>query len=92
MPKSKSLFLGRFEGLWGHGSMRKTSEMITVSRMQNMVEIHKKNTYFVTKSLFKKLKSSFGALGVESPPRWGHVKAFQLANALSKRAVNFPSA
>jgi hypothetical protein len=33
--------------------MREPSEMITVSRMQNMVEIRKKNTYFVTKSLFE---------------------------------------
>ena len=48
--------------------MRKTLEMITVLRMQNMVDIRKKNTYFVTKSLFvKKKRSSFGALGVESP-------------------------
>ena len=34
--------------------MREPLEMITVSRMQNMVEIRKKNTCFVTKSLFKK--------------------------------------
>jgi len=33
--------------------MRETLEMISVSRMQNMVEIRKKNTYFVTKSLLK---------------------------------------
>ena len=48
--------------------MREPLEMITVLRMQNMVEIRKKNTCFVTKSLFgKKLKSSFGALGLENP-------------------------
>ena len=49
--------------------MREPLEMITVWRMQNMVEIRKKNIYFVTKSLFenKNLKSSCGALGVESP-------------------------
>ena len=48
--------------------MRKPLEMITALRMQNMVEIRKKNICFVTKSLFgKKIKSSFGALGVESP-------------------------
>ena len=34
--------------------MRKILEMITVLRMQNMVEIRKKNSYFVTKSLFEK--------------------------------------
>ena len=39
--------------------MREPSEMITVSRMQNMVEIRKKNTYFVTKSFFKKNKKFF---------------------------------
>jgi hypothetical protein len=43
MSKSKSLFLGRFKGLWGHGSMRETLEMVTASRMQNMVDIRKKN-------------------------------------------------
>ena len=48
--------------------MRETLEMITVSRMQNMVEIRKKNTYFVTILLFWNFgKSSFGALGVEIP-------------------------
>jgi len=34
--------------------MREPLEMITVLRMQNMVEIRKKNTYFVTESLFGK--------------------------------------
>jgi hypothetical protein len=48
--------------------MREPSEMITVSRMQNMVDIRKKNTCFVTILLFQFLgKSSFGALGDESP-------------------------
>ncbi len=37
----------------GHGSMRKTLKIITVSRMQNMVEIRKKNTCFVTILLFR---------------------------------------
>ena len=69
MSKSKSLFFGRFKALGGHGSMREPSEMVTVSRMQNMVDIRKKNTCFVTILLFK---SSSGALGVQSPPRWGH--------------------
>ena len=48
--------------------MRETLEMVTASRMLNMVEIRKKNTCFVTILLFRiVLKSSFGALGVESP-------------------------
>ena len=34
--------------------MREPLEMITVLRMQKMVEIRKKNTYFVIKSLFQK--------------------------------------
>jgi hypothetical protein len=33
--------------------MRKTLEMITVLRMQNMREIHKNNMCFVTKSFFE---------------------------------------
>ena len=47
--------------------MREPSEMITVSRMQNMVEIRKKNTYFVTKSLFKffEEKEIFENLGLK---------------------------
>ena len=60
-----------FRSYWrprGHGSMRKPLEIITVLRMQNIMEIHKKNICFVTKSLFgKKIKSSFGALGLKSP-------------------------
>ena len=43
-------------------------EMATASRMQDMVEIRKKNKCFVTKLFFDFFgKSSFGALGVESP-------------------------
>ena len=38
--------------------MREPSEMVTASRMQNMVEIRKKNTYFVTILLFRILKCS----------------------------------
>ena len=40
-----------FEGVLGprgHGSMREPLEMATASRMQNMVEIRKKNTCFAT--------------------------------------------
>ena len=48
--------------------MREPLEIVTASRIQNMVEIRKKNTYFVTKLLFRIFgNSSFGALGVESP-------------------------
>ena len=48
--------------------MREPLEMITASRMQNIVQIRKKSTYFVTKLFFGSFgKSSFGALGVESP-------------------------
>ena len=46
--------------------MLETLEMVKASRMQNMVEIRKKNTSFVTKS-FSIKKTYFGALGVESP-------------------------
>ena len=35
--------------------------------MQNIVQIRKENTYFATNLFFENLKSSFGALGVESP-------------------------
>ena len=52
MSKNKSLFLGRFKGLWGHGSMREALEMVTVSRIPNMVKIRKKNTCFVPLLLF----------------------------------------
>ena len=48
--------------------MREPLEIVTASRMQNMVEIRKKNTCFVTKLFWGILgKSSFGALGVQSP-------------------------
>ena len=48
--------------------MREPLEMVTASRMQNMVEIRKKNTCFVAILLFRNVwKSSFGALCVESP-------------------------
>ena len=48
--------------------MRKPLEMITNLRMQNMVEIHKKNNLFRDQITFSKiLKKNVGALGVESP-------------------------
>ena len=47
--------------------------MVTASRMQNMVEFRKTNTCFATILFFRNVwKSSFGALGVERPPRCGH--------------------
>ena len=36
--------------------MRETLEMVTVLRMQNMVEIRKKNTCFVTNRFFKNIE------------------------------------
>ena len=46
-------------------------EIFTALLMQTMVQIRKKNTYFVTRLLFWNVgKSSFGALGVESPHGW----------------------
>ena len=62
--------------------MRAQLEMVTASLMQNMVQIRKNNTYFVTKLLFKKCwKKLFGALGVES--RHGGAIVPQDLNAFS---------
>ena len=44
--------------------MRETLEMATASHMQNMVEIHKKNIYFMTKIFFEVLSAS----------RWGRIQ------------------
>ena len=42
--------------------------MVTASLVQNMLQIHKKSTYFVTKLFWGNFrKKSLGALGVESP-------------------------
>ena len=46
--------------------MRKTLEMVTASSMQIMVQISKKNIYFVTKLLFV-VFSVEGAIGFQSP-------------------------
>ena len=55
--------------------MREPLEAVTASLMQNMVQIRKKNNYFMAILLFVILgKSSFGALGVESP----HVGAMHM--------------
>ena len=66
-----------FEGVLrasGHGRVREPLEMVTASLMQNMVQIRKKNSYFVTILFFLILrKSYFGALRAESPLRWGHI-------------------
>ena len=47
--------------------MWELKEMFTVSRMQHMVNIRKKNAYFVTKPFFDYLSITFRAFGVESP-------------------------
>ena len=48
--------------------MREPLEIVTASLMQNMAQIRKTNTYFVTKRFFCNFgKSSLGALGVECP-------------------------
>ena len=48
--------------------MREPLEMVAASLMQDMVQIRKENTYFVTNLIFRNSReSSFGALGVESP-------------------------
>jgi hypothetical protein len=48
--------------------MREPLEMITVLRMHNMVEIRKKNTCFVTKSLLKNnLKVLLGLSALRAP-------------------------
>ena len=48
--------------------MREPLEMVTASLMEYIVQIRKKNIYFVTKLFFQSFgKSSFGAFGVESP-------------------------
>ena len=57
--------------------MRGPSEMVTAPLMHNMVQLREKNAYFVTNSLsLFLLKSSLGALGVESPTRWVHTTCF----------------
>ena len=63
--RKESYFWGRFKGLGGPARMRKPPEMYTASRMQNIVPIRTNNSYSVIIFLF--WKSSFGALGVESP-------------------------
>ena len=51
-----------------HRSMRGQLEMVTASRIQNIVEIRKKSKEFVTRlSIRNFVKSSFGVLGVERP-------------------------
>ena len=47
--------------------MPEPQEMCTASRMQNMVQIRKKNIYFVTQFSFIFAFFTFRALGVESP-------------------------
>ena len=64
--------------------------MYTASCMQSMVQIRKKNTYFVTNLLFGLFwKSCFGALGVESP-RGGAIKLLQDASTAASGATRLP--
>ena len=56
--------------------------MVTASRMQNMVQIRKKNTYFVT-NIFSFFIFTFRALGVESP-RGGAIEGTAQATQASK--------
>ena len=68
MSKSKSLFLGHLKRLGGRGSMREPLEMVTASRLQNMVEFRKKNTCFVTMLLFRNFeKVLLGLWALRSP-------------------------
>ena len=58
-------FLVALKGLGGHGSMREPLEMATAPHMQNIVEIRKNNTYFVTKlfwGFFEKVLLGLSAL------------------------------
>ena len=66
LKKNKRMFLNKcpkvnlsFESVlraYGHGSMREPLEMVTVLVMQNMVQIRKTNSYFVTKLLKKRME------------------------------------
>ena len=47
--------------------MRKSWEMYTASRMQNIVQIRKKKTLLRDQLIKQTWNNSFGALGVESP-------------------------
>ena len=47
--------------------MRKPSEMYTVSRIQNMVQTHKKNAYFVSNLFVYFLKKKIGLSALRAP-------------------------
>jgi hypothetical protein len=73
--------------------MREPLEMITVLRMQNMVEIRKKNTCFVTKSLFEKkniLSQSPWGYCFLVPP-WGHLLRSWYACLTASLAARLPA-
>ena len=53
------LVLRAFKGPRGHGSMREPLEMVTVSLMQNMAQIHENNTDFATKYYFSNCWKKF---------------------------------
>ena len=58
--------------------MREPLEMFTASRMQNIVQIHTKNKYFVIKQFSIFYIFTFRAVGVESP-RGGAITVPELA-------------
>jgi hypothetical protein len=68
--------------------MREPSEMITVLRMQNMVEIRKKKHLFRDQIIFGKKKSSFGALGVESPHGGAITTEFSISQVMISQALH----
>ena len=69
--------------------MREPSEMVIASRMQNIVQIRKNNTYFVPRTLVRFVVFTFRALGIESH----HGGAITASNACIKydlSTVTFP--
>ena len=58
--------------------MREPLEMVTTSLMQNMVQIRKKNTYFVTKLLFIFGEKVLLGLSALRAPTVGHVSRKKL--------------
>ena len=65
------LVLRAFKGPKGHGIMREPLEMATVPLMQNMVQILKKSTYFVTRNSCLDLGKIFLVLSTLKAPTVG---------------------
>ena len=67
--------------------MREPLEIVTASLLQNMVQTRKKKHLFRDQITFlKSWKSYFGALGAESPLRWGHMMKTYRGIFLPKRS------